>query len=233
MKFKWWLLIIIVSLFSLHLIFEVDAVETLGTFQVDRCVELLQTCANCTYVNITSVQSPDGTLYLENVPMTQSGFRYNYSFCNSNQTGRYVVNGVGDDDGLNDVFSYDFYITNTGITPSDQRSDAINIGVYFFFIIGAILFMASFILNNSKPVKWTFFVFSIIFWVAALNIISINLTDQDVNSNLETFFDSFTAISFYFYWFAGGLLALMWIFTFFNTWIYKKNLRAAQKYGGF
>lgn len=77
-------------------------------------VELPQICANCSYNNITSLISPNGTLYLEDVVMTKQGTRYNYTFGGTGEIGKYIVNGVGDPDGTPTVWNYDFDVTASG-----------------------------------------------------------------------------------------------------------------------
>ena len=209
-------------------------IQTLGTFKKGECVELQQTCANCTFVNISSVLYPNSTEALGEVLMTKNNTKYNHTFCNTNTSGEYIVNGFGDVDGTNTIFAYDFVVNPTGIPATESRTNSLTRSVYFIFGIGILLFgsfIFFFFYKKSPPVTWTFFIFSIIFFLIGLNIISVTLADEVVNPRLETFFDNFSAISWYFYYFSAGVLIIMWILTFMNTWIYQKNLRNAQKYG--
>ena len=90
--------------------------ETLGTVKQYDCVELIQTCANCTYVNISSVSYPDSTIALSESPMTKDGTRYNYtSFCNTSKTGTYNINGFGDPDATVTIWNFDLEVTPTGV----------------------------------------------------------------------------------------------------------------------
>lgn len=222
------IIIIMVMLVVLPLI----SGENFGTYREGDCVNLVMTCDNCTYVNISRIISPiNSTVLLSDVAMTKDDTVYNYTFCNANTSGQYNVYSFGDDDGTVTT-SEDYFIINPqGIIASESRTQSVTIAIYFLASIGIILFLGFIFTNKVKPVKWTLFIFAIIFLLASLNILSISLADEVVNPNLETFFDNFTAIAFYFYWFAAGLLGIMWIFTFFNTWIYKKNLNNARKYG--
>jgi hypothetical protein len=204
----------------------------LGTFTEDRCVELTQVCDNCTYVNITSVRANfTNEELVSNVVMTQDAEEYNYTFCLTNNSGTYTYTTCGDLNGFTNCESVDFIINPQGIESTEQRTNAITRSIYFLFIIGILLFIGFLFVKNSKPVRWTMFIFAIIFFLSALNVLSISLTDEVVNPNLESFFEGFTVIAFYFYWFAAGLLIIIWMFTFINTWIFRKNLRNAQKYG--
>lgn len=94
--------------------FVVGEQQTLGTFKTGTCVELLQTCSNCTYVNITSVNYPNSTQALGETPMGKFGTYYNSSFCSTQPLGYYVVSGVGDLNGADQVWIYNFQITPAG-----------------------------------------------------------------------------------------------------------------------
>jgi hypothetical protein len=60
------------------------------------------------------VYAPNSTLLLNDVAATKQGTRYNYTFCNTTSPGIYLVNGLGDIEGVNTVFSYDFEVTYSG-----------------------------------------------------------------------------------------------------------------------
>lgn len=111
----------------------VSGIESLGTFQKDKCVELLQTCSNCTYVNISSLTYPNSSLTLRNVAMSKTGTQYNYTFCTPTLAGQYIVNGFGDADGVTTIFAYDFIVTYTGTEYT--TSQAI---LHLVFIIASI-----------------------------------------------------------------------------------------------
>lgn len=206
---------------------------TLGSVERGECINIVQICDNCTFINISSILYPrNKTFAIQNVEMTSDGPQYNYTFCDTNISGKYIVNMFGDEDGDTLTDSFDFEVNPQGIESTEARTSSINISIIFLVLLGLLLFIAFLFTKNSAPVKWTFFMFSIIFLVAALNIISISLSDIVVNPNMENFFDGITAIAFYFYWFVGGLLIIMWLFTFLNTWLFKKNMKRLQKFGG-
>jgi len=73
---------------------------------------------------------------------------------------------------------------------------------------------------------------SILFFLIGINIMFVGLQNEVVDPKLETFFDGFTAISWIVCWFIFGLLILMWIFTFFQTFFYRKNLNNFNRFGG-
>ena len=100
-------------------------IKTLGTFRLGDDINLIQTCASCTFNNITSVLSPNSTEVIGNFAMTKIGPVYNFTLTSENTTliGEYIVNGIGDLDGTNTIWTYNFFITQTGFTL--ETSDSI------------------------------------------------------------------------------------------------------------
>jgi hypothetical protein len=108
--------LIIGILLSIVMITIVSAsMSSLGTFKQNDCVELKQTCASCSYVNFTRVSYPNSTRALDNVQATKDGSNFNYTFCSTSALGIYIVDGIGDVDGTDTVFAYDFEVTPTGM----------------------------------------------------------------------------------------------------------------------
>ena len=88
--------------------------QTLGVFKQFDCINLKQICSNCTY-NYISVIYPNSTTALSETVMTKSGVYYTYELCNkSDALGQYIVQGVGNLDGINQTWTYDYYITPNG-----------------------------------------------------------------------------------------------------------------------
>lgn len=109
--------------------------QSLGTFKQNSCINLKQTCSNCTYNNISSVIYPNASQALGQSEMTKTGTEYNYTFCSTSFLGTYIVSGFGDLDGVVSVWSYDFDVTPNGETG--------NLGLYIMLtivIIGTLLF---------------------------------------------------------------------------------------------
>lgn len=93
--------------------------QSLGTFKQNACVELKQTCANCTQVNITRISAPNSSLALSTpVVMTRSDTTYNYTFCKNYALGDYIVDWKANPDGTftcsTCTGNYDYTITTTG-----------------------------------------------------------------------------------------------------------------------
>jgi len=113
--------------------------QSLGVFKKNECVNLIQICANCSYVNFTSVLYPDSTTALGNVVATKTDTIYNYTFCNTSLSGGYIVNGVGDPEGTKTIFAYDFEINTEGNTYSNMTILVILLLLFYSFILFGIL----------------------------------------------------------------------------------------------
>jgi hypothetical protein len=106
-------------------------VMTLGVFKQNECVELKQTCSNCSYITITSLLSPLSNNLFTLANMTKQGTDYNYTFCNTTWLGQYIVNGYGDVDGVITIWAYDFQVTASGNILDTAESI-----IYIIFLVG-------------------------------------------------------------------------------------------------
>lgn len=121
-----------------------DLPENIGSYKLGECVNLIQTCANCTYVNITSILYPNSTKVINEVVMTKEGTYYNYSFCNTTKLGEYKVNGHGDENTIETIWSYSFDITREG----DKNENGVYIAIW---LAGFILLYFGFIHHRKVP----------------------------------------------------------------------------------
>lgn len=121
--------ILVCSLLTLTL---VSAEQTnIGLKKAGECIELIQTCSNCTSNNISSIILPNGTsVTYVGATMTRTDTYYNYTYCDTDATGKYIVNGWGDLDGLDTVWSYTFITTHNGKTDEFNRN-------FIIFMLGA------------------------------------------------------------------------------------------------
>ena len=129
LNFKW-----IVCMIFLMAILPMVSAESLGTFRNGDCVNLVKTCSNCTYANITSVIYPNSSIAVSDVEMTKSGTYYYYSFCETDLNGIYIVTGFGDPDGEVEVWNYDFTITPNGEEASVGKA------VFYIGLLAVMLF---------------------------------------------------------------------------------------------
>ena len=140
------LLILFIGIFLISL--ASAEIQTLGTFKQRECINLIQTCENCTYNNISSVLYPNSSVVLSNIVMTKDDTYYNYTFCNTSTLGSYIVNGYGDLDGERTTWNYDFKITPSGNdAPSDGE------GIVFLGSLIAMLLVGGMFLYLSSSFK--------------------------------------------------------------------------------
>jgi hypothetical protein len=106
--------IILIILASFIMVMGLVSGATLGNFGQNKCVNLKQTCDNCTYVNITSITAKTNegasVTLLTNVAMTKNNVEYNYTFCGTGYIGEYTYITVGDPDGSTATESVTFNI---------------------------------------------------------------------------------------------------------------------------
>lgn len=148
---------ILIAFVFLSLISLASASSNLGTFKSGECVDIYQSCDNCTYVNLTSITYPNSTVLKLDQEMTKNGVDYNYSFCQTYPTGTYKYNVCGDKDGGFKCEDIVFIVNPTGVEQESVLSNSALIifgalaillifaGIYFsasaLGFMGAILFM--------------------------------------------------------------------------------------------
>lgn len=99
------------------------AQQSLGTFEKNAEVTLVQSCSGSTYANITKIQTPNSTLAIDSdIAMVKNGNTYSYSFSNTEQLGQYLVYGHCDENGADEIWVYDFTITSSGDNVSLSNS---------------------------------------------------------------------------------------------------------------
>jgi magnesium-transporting ATPase (P-type) len=81
------------------------------------------------------------------VSMEKHGTVYNYSFCNSTQNGQYIVNGIGDVDGIQTAFAYDFIVNPLGKTFTSSQA----VMYCLIFVISFVLFLICLIAGIYTP----------------------------------------------------------------------------------
>jgi hypothetical protein len=130
-----------------------SATQTLGTFKQGESINLIQTCSNCTYVNISTIQAPNSTIILNNKQMTKTGTQFNYTLSSQTLLGNYIVCGFGDLDGVITSWCYDFEITPTGNTQNTSQS-IISFGLIFIMALFGLSFTGLGIWLFGKQNLW-------------------------------------------------------------------------------
>lgn len=130
--------ILIFMLVVCFMSFVISVDPIFGTFKKGETIDLIQTCSNCTFNNITSIIFPNGTEVVFNAAMTKDGTVYNFTLSkpDTDTIGLYFVNGVGDLNGDNRVWRFDFQITKNGFALSEAESR-----VYLLLFISFLLLL--------------------------------------------------------------------------------------------
>jgi len=225
--------IILTLIFGIFLISLASAsLGSIGTFKQNECVIISQTCASCSYVNISSVSCNNDSNLISNVEMENFGNgEWRYEFCNTSALGRYDVKGMGDINGVDSSFATYFHITHSGGSLEEGATGILIMGIIFMLVVGSLCLLGFFRKDQNFQAKWTLFLMSFLFFLAGANLISALIGDTLANPKVISFFDSLMAISFILFWFAFGLLAVMWILTMIQTLLFKKTQRNMEKYG--
>lgn len=150
MKKLW--MIVMMGIFLMSLISFTSALDSLGTFEQNECVEIKQACATCSFVNISMINFPDSSIALSNVEMNNVGNGgWNYTFCNNSFIGRYDIIGKGDKDGVDTSFAMFYKITMDG-----SELSIFDIIARFFLIGFLILFFMGtyFVIERTDFKKW-------------------------------------------------------------------------------
>ena len=121
---------ILLWMFVVLLVPTILALSSLGTFEQDKNLELLQVCDNCSAVNLTTVQLPNSSILNINTSMSEVELTYNYTFTGTDLVGLYIYTTCGDPDGVITCESVDFQITTTG-----DNVDLSNIIIVIVFLV--------------------------------------------------------------------------------------------------
>ena len=163
-------------------------VQSLKPIKKGECINLIQSCASCSYINFTSILYPNSRTALANVEASKDGSIFNYTFCNTNSTGKYIVYGVGDVDGIDTVFAYDFEVSSSGIERTNNAA-AVMVPI-FSLIINFLVFLLAFkkviVLNQyvNFVLKRSLIVFGL--WLLTLNSVIMASVAEYVGLNLTT-----------------------------------------------
>ena len=111
----------------------------LGTFKQNQGITLYQLCSNCSYVNITSIKYPNGTIETIGLHMTKNGEDYTYSFNKAFYIGEYQYTVCGDKEGEPKCEVIKFDVTPSGL-----------LGTLGFYILILVLSIGIIILGFSK-----------------------------------------------------------------------------------
>lgn len=123
--------ILLLSILFIFILPLIDAEQAdIGCVKQGSPISLKQSCANCTYVNISSIYSNTGYSDSNMYKMQQIGISYNYTFSDTNLLGDYTYDTLSDPDGEGTVAPVTFHVTTSGNCGNN------NLVFYIFIIIG-------------------------------------------------------------------------------------------------
>jgi len=225
------LLTLILGMFLFTSLGLTSATSSLGTVKQNDCIDLYQSCPSCSYVNVTIIKYPNATIDIIDKAMTKSSSEYYHSFCNTSMLGKYFYTTIGDKNGVQSTETISFEVTASGGELKEGSVGILIVAILFMLLIGGVLLLGFLRKDQNMQTKWTLFILSFLFFLIGVNLISILIGDTSANPQLISFFDSFMSIMFIIFWFAFGLLAIMWFLTMFQTILFKNKQNKQLKYG--
>lgn len=236
-KMKKQIILLIFGMIFLFSILFINATDSDYIFKQGSQMDIKRPCFNngtyCSSSAIcnTTIIYPNSTILINNKQMQNQIAFHNYTLNSSLvSNGEYETTITCIDGSQSGSETFFFEVNPTGIRSTDQRQTATSRALYVIFGL-AIIFFVGFLTFSNPPVKYSFMIVSIIFGVASINLAFQTLRYEVVSNELLDVFDFLSAASFYFYWFAGGLLIIIWILTFFNTMNESFSKQKYDKFG--
>ena len=100
-------------------------------------IDLIQICTACSYVNLTSIEIPNGTSIVYNSAMDKEDIHYSYAYSPQDE-GRYFFSVKGDKDGSVSTECFYFDVTNNG-KPSPEGGTINLFVIIFLIVVGSML----------------------------------------------------------------------------------------------
>lgn len=107
-----------------------SSLDCWATFEVNSHIDLLQKCPSCSYVNITSITYPNGTVFI-NEAMQKIGPNYNYTLPDSSMNGKISYGVIGDKNSIDPPEEETFCIE---ITPTGKKIEKPESNFYFIIL---------------------------------------------------------------------------------------------------
>lgn len=185
-------------------------INTLGDLR-RPCFDDNYYCDNTFICNVT-ISKNDGTNLITNARMTHNPTYYNISFT---PTAYGYYNAImvcydGTDSGK-DTFT--FVVNNSGTVSTTGRLWAQVLAIFVLVALVSILIYYSVNSVKFSPLKYSLGIIAGILVFVILNLSISMLRDEIVDDSIITFFDKFAAMSVWIYYFAVGLIVVIWVFT--------------------
>ncbi len=187
-------------------------------------------CSSSAVCNLT-VFTPKNVDLVSALGMTNRIAFHNYTLNSTqlNESGIYTYCMTCVDGDINGSSCFEFTLNPPGINPSESRTESITRSIYIFFALAILLFIGSFFVELA-PLKWSMIIIGGIFVIISVNVLSVSLQDEVVNSNLERLFDVVTASSILLYWFAAGLIFIIWTITILTSIVSRQDAKKIARF---
>ena len=184
----------------------VSASQTdIGTKKSNDCIDLIQSCADCTYVNFTSYTMPNGTRNVVEWVGVKDSTSFTYNNCNiTSQLGTWIIDGHGDVGSLDTVFTYTYDVTPTG-NPTPEGMPMFQMGVLIVIFGVACFLLYLSITMNEIGFKIFFLIASLIFLMSTM--LTAYMMSMDGNVAAATNSTTLALVSV-----LGGILLVIFIY---------------------
>jgi len=173
--------------FMITLILMQSASALLGTYQEETDVDLIQTCNNCTYCNLTSIKYPNGTNILTNIEMIQDGTYFNYLLDGGNTSTVGTYTYYYDCGNAAEIVTggIDFEVTITGDETPEGSSYIL--GAIFLIVFGIGWFFLFLSVQMDEPGPKIFFLLSsFVFLLGSLAFALVVGFDSNFTESINT-----------------------------------------------
>jgi len=161
-------LIFLLGLFLISLVS--SSISDIGSFKRGDCIDLPQSCSDCTYNNISKITNANSVVVLTETIMQKDGTYYSYNFCNTTTLGQYKVNGFGDESGVKSTWEYTFSVTETG----EGDKSFFNNALLIILISLALIFL---IMGIKTEIIWFGFMSAVMFLLGGIYLTIYGLND--------------------------------------------------------
>jgi len=150
------ILLVILLIMVINIPLLIAEQETLGNFKIGECINLRQSCSNCSYSNISQIIAPDSSTVLTEVIMQKIGNDYNYTWCDADQNGEYIIVGFSNVDGIKTSWAYNLFVTPTGVLQESFFENSVLLILLALAMIIMVLafYMHSFPLGFIAGIMW-------------------------------------------------------------------------------
>lgn len=164
-----------------------NASAILGTFVKESDIDLIQTCNNCTYCNISSVKYPNGTNIFTNQAMTKDETYYNFtlnsSYTKDIGTYKYYYNcGNEIEKATGGII---FEVTLSGDETPEGISYILAVVIIIIFGIACVFLYLSNLMQEPGP-KIFFMLAAFVFMIGSLILASVIAWDSNLTQGINT-----------------------------------------------